>query len=425
MLRYVSPAAAPLQLGQVLRAMGSVFDPRGDSDPTLSSVANSLSVRYVFGTCSGRSGLWLILKSLHRLRPDRNVVALPAYTCYSVPASVVRAGLTLFPVDIDPETLDFDPVQLENVPRERLLCILSGNLFGFVNDMDTIEAVGRVAGAFVVDNSAQALGASLNGRAAGTLGDVGLYSLGRGKALTTGEGGIIVTNSEEVARSIQTEVGGVPPATRVDSAWLFAKLVVYSIFLNPRWYWIPNSLPFLKLGITEYRPDFRVALLSSLSRSLLPELMKGLAEVTRIRRENAALLTKALSRDVHYLLPQAHPGCAPNYLRFPVLTKTASHRDEAVRRLRRAGIGASPFYPGAICDIPGLDRHMAVRDAHRPKAESIARRLFTLPTHALVGVADLQRAIGILEDLSQSQCVRDDGGHQTEQARVAELGYAR
>src|ERR1700737_2726724 len=108
MMRFVPPAGVPLNMSQILRALKTALPSNGQAEEYLMPVAASLRVKYVFGVSSGRPALWLILRSLQRLHPERDVVALPAYTCFSVPASVVRAGLRILPVEIDPHTLAFD-----------------------------------------------------------------------------------------------------------------------------------------------------------------------------------------------------------------------------------------------------------------------------------------------------------------------------
>jgi perosamine synthetase len=361
----------------------------------LGSFAAYLRIRHVFGTSSGRSALWAILRALRRLRPDRSVVALPAYTCYTVPASIVRSGLKLYPVEIDPATLDLDLAELETVPGEDLLGIISASLFGLVDDFSRIREIARSKGAFVIDDAAQALGAFRGGMPAGTLGDVGFYSFGRGKTLAAIEGGMIVTESDEIAAAIR-ETGELPPTPRSHEYWLLLELIAYCCFLNPRLYWILRSLPFLKLGTTEFDPDFPVFDLPIVVQGLLPQLLPHLAANNQIRSRNAALLAAALATHPSFTVPRPASDCIPSYLRFPVIAQDREIRAQAVRQLQAEGIGAAPFYPGGICDIPGIEPHMVPRDFHRPKAEDLAQRLMTLPTHSLVERTDFNRMINIL-----------------------------
>jgi dTDP-4-amino-4,6-dideoxygalactose transaminase len=392
----VPPAGTPLEITQILRALKMAYSSPGNTKDCLASFAEQLQVAHVFATSSGRVALWLILRSLHRLRPNRCVVAVPAYTCFSVPASIVRAGLKLCPVEIDPETLDFDFSQLEVLREEKLLCILTTNLFGLMNNVSRIQQIARSKGAFLVDDAAQALGSSQNGHFSGTLGDVGLYSLGRGKALAAVEGGLVVTNSHEIALAIQTELETLPAPSLTHAAWLFLRMLANSVFLNPRLYWIPNSLPFLKLGITEFDPSFSANRLSRLSCALLPRLLDKLQQVNQIRRRNAHVITQALEGCSLFTVPRPLVDCQPTYTRFPLIAKDEVTKRRVLARLQEGGIGASPFYPTAICDIPEIGSYMVPGDFHRPRAEALSRRLLTLPTHPFVQQQDLDRMTQIL-----------------------------
>ncbi len=386
---------------QILHALKSVLSSNGGTQQALASVAARLEVRHVLGASSGRAALWLILRSLQRLKPDRSVVAVPAYTCFSVAASVVRAGLKLHPLEMDPETLDFDFSQLDALPDKDLLCIVTSNLFGLVNDLPRIRQAAQAKGAFVLDDAAQALGAVRNGQFAGTLGDVGLYSLGRGKAVAAMEGGLVVTNSEAIARALVEEAKNLKTPTLTHGAWLLVEMVAYAILLRPPLYWIPNSLPFLNLGLTEFDPLFPTDELHGLCRELLPQLLGRLEEINRIRCTHARALVDAFENHPDFHFPKPAANTHPTFVRLPVIARDHATRERAISRLSGAGIGASAFYPSAICDIQGIEKHMSARHFHRERAELLSERLFTLPVHPYVRPRDRERMIQILTGLKE------------------------
>jgi perosamine synthetase len=396
MLRMVPPAGAPLELSQIFHALRSTYANETDTGRLLGEFTQYLRVRHVIATCSGRSGLYATLRALRSLRPDRGVVAVPAYVCFSVPASIVRAGLVLQPVDVDPETLDYNFTQLESLQKEGLLCILGASLFGLVNDAPRIQAIAHAKGAFFLDDAAQALGASRDGRLAGTAGDAGLYSFGRGKVLANLEGGLIVTGSDEIAAAVEREVDAFPAASPGHDGRFLLQLLAYSALLNPRLYWIPASLPFLGLGVTEYKVEFPATRASKFSLALSHHLLAGLEEVARSRQRNAAEIAGLLRGHPKFTMPGVPEGCIPSFIRFPLIARDEATREKALAGLRAAGIGASPFYPSAICDIAGIENYMAEPDFHRPQAESLARRLLTLPTHPGVTRNDLERIRRVL-----------------------------
>jgi dTDP-4-amino-4,6-dideoxygalactose transaminase len=396
MLRFLPPAGAPLEFAEILRAAKATALHNGNRGNSITQVAGQLGPCSAFGTRSGRAALWLILKALHRIKPDRKIVALPAYTCFTVPASVVRAGLTVCPIDINPETLDFDFNQLERISAAGLLCVVACNLFGLVNDLERVRAIAAAKEAFVVDDAAQALGASHNGHFSGLRGDVGFFSFGRGKALAAIEGGLIVTNSEEISRAIRVQADMLPKAPRSHSLWVLVQMLGYAAFLDPRLYWIPNSIPLLKLGSTEFAPRFPISGISELSAALISQLIGKLAEINAGRERNAISIAQGVAANPKFIVPEPISGSRPIYTRLPIIALDKPTRDRAVTRLLAAGIGATSSYPSAICDIPGIERFTGAEFRHCPRAESLANRLLTLPTHCFVNRQDISRMVEAL-----------------------------
>jgi perosamine synthetase len=268
-----------------------------------------------------------------------------------------------------------------------------------LNDLPRIRRAAQAKGAFVLDDAAQALGATRNGQFAGTGGDVGLYSLGRGKAVTTIEGGLIVTNSEEIARLVEQEAENLHTPPWVHGVGLLSKMLIYSALLKPRLYWIPNSVPFLRLGATEFNPAFQTEELHGLCRALLPSLLSELSEMNFVRRSNATAIMEALAGNSNFQFPAQAPDSHPTFVRLPVIARNRETAKLAVSRLRKAGIGAGPSYPTAVCEISGIGSHMSVKHFHRTEAELLSERLLTLPVHSSVNSQDIQRMADILNSL--------------------------
>lgn len=396
MPRFIPPAGAPLKMADIVSSVKTAASSSDHATECFAAVARRFQVKHVFGTLSGRAGLWLILRSLHRLNPERDVVAVPAYTCFSVPAAIARAGLKIFPLDVDPRSFELDLSQLAALPDNKLLCVIACNLFGFPSELSTICKAAQTRGAYVIDDAAQAFGAARNGRYAGTFGDVGLYSLGRGKALGSIEGGLIVTNSEQIAATLQAEAADLGEPSLAHGVWLLCEMLAYSVLLRPNLFWIPNSMPFLKLGTTEFNPSFALGRIPALSAALLPELLGSLDEVNGTRRANAKALREMMEGSSKFEFPVPAANTRACFVRLPVLGCDKELRDRAVATLRSAGIGATAFYPSAICDIAGVESYMSQPDFHREKAESLSQRLFTLPVGPFVTTQDLERITNIL-----------------------------
>ena len=212
--RTLPPAATPIGVRDILNGLRGLISGKDEIERFRSELKNYFGVKHCFLVSSGKAALTLILEALHQLYPDRTSVIIPAFTCYSVPSAVKRAGLEIKLCDIDPETLDFDYGQLESMLSDpqasRILAVIPRHIFGLIANMDQLRRITDGFGVSIVEDAAQTMGGDLNGIKLGTLGDVGLISLGRGKAYSTVEGGIILTGRDDLADRINKLVENLP-----------------------------------------------------------------------------------------------------------------------------------------------------------------------------------------------------------------------
>ena len=387
-LGQLAPAGTRIGTGELLRTL---LASRTDATATLARrLRERYGVRHVHFVSSGRAALVLLLKTLVRLGdPDRREVIVPGYTCYSVPAAVVRAGLRVRVCDVDPTTLSYDPAALAATDFSRVLAIVSANLYGLPNDLPAIEALARRHGVFFVDDAAQGLEARVDGRAVGSFGDAGLYSFDKGKNITSLQGGVLVTNSDRIARELQTALADLAPPAATTALAQFGQLLVYATLLRPSLYWIPANLPFLGLGQTPYTltcPMTRYReRLAVLALSLFERIESITAERVAVARRLAAALAPHSA-----LRPIAVPSTAvPVFLRFPLLARDTATRDALLAALTR--FGASRSYPQALADLPPLRPQLVNATVDTPGARRVAATLITPPTHAYVTPAHVER----------------------------------
>lgn len=130
-------------------------------------------------------------------------VIVPPYTFTSTASSVLMQKGTPVFVDIDPDTFCLDPNKIEEKITKRTKAIIIVHLFGRPADMDGILSVAKKHNIKVIEDCAQSPGASYKGRLVGTLGDIGVFSFTESKTITTGEGGMLITNNEKLARIAQ------------------------------------------------------------------------------------------------------------------------------------------------------------------------------------------------------------------------------
>jgi perosamine synthetase len=153
--------------------------------------------RYAIGVSSGTSGLHLAVVAAGV--QDGDEVITPSFSFIaSANAVLYERGKPVF-VDVDPLTGNIDPQAIEAAVTERTKAIMPVYAFGQPADMDPILEIARRHNLYVIEDSCEAIGAEYKGRQAGTLGDVAVFAFYPNKQMTTGEGGMIVTDSEEWA----------------------------------------------------------------------------------------------------------------------------------------------------------------------------------------------------------------------------------
>lgn len=343
----------------------------------------------------------VLLKALRGLAgPQRDEVIVPAYTCYSVAASVIKAGLRPRLVDVSPGTLDYEPVDLANADFSRVLAVVATNLYGYPSDLPSIQRVARAHGAFVIDDAAQAMGAEIGGRPSGTWGDAGLFSFDKGKNVSAIEGGVIVTNSEPVARAVASEMAslGRPRASAVAAG--IVKALTYWALLRPSLYWIPRGIPQLQLGTTRFTTGFEVSRPQSTLLAVALTMIERLEVFAGTRTENAERYISRLKGVPGVRTVRPLPATRPAYLRFPVLLDGPEARGRILEALDEARLGAAVSYPASLADVPDLAHTLANREVTVPGGRYIADRLLTLPTHPYVVSDDVDRIAATLSGLN-------------------------
>ncbi|MBZ0155104.1 MAG: DegT/DnrJ/EryC1/StrS family aminotransferase [Alphaproteobacteria bacterium] len=387
--RTVPPAAAPFGMKAVLHGIaGLVRGPRSRRRRE-AELREYFGVRHVFLVSSGKAALTLVLRALKRIAPEKSEVLIPAYTCFSVPAAIARAGLKVALCDIDPSTFDFDYRHFGNAVNDATLCVVPSHLFGIPSDMDRINDLCRRKGVFVIEDAAQAMGGTYRGKKLGTIGDAGFFSLGRGKNVTCGSGGILVTNSVRIAHALYAECASLGEPGIREELGAYCMLLLLGLFLHPLLYWLPAGLPFLRLGETRYSGEFPVQRLSGMRAGVLAGWEERLEQGNAERKGNTRLLSL-------YLQVDTSRG-APPLLRFPLLTGSDRAREVLCVSSRERGLGISRMYPCPVNEISEIREQFSGRTF--PSAKKAAETLVTLPTHPLLSARDREALRGLLEEL--------------------------
>ena len=168
-----------------------------------SEVARYCETKYGVGVASGTDALILALKALD-VGPGDEVITTP-FTFFATAESISIVGAIPVFVDIEPKTYNIDPQLIEKKITKRTKAIMHVNLYGQCVDMDPIIAIAKKRGLKIIEDNAQAIGATYKGRKSGSMGDIGALSFFPSKNLGAfGDAGMVVTNNEKLAERIRS-----------------------------------------------------------------------------------------------------------------------------------------------------------------------------------------------------------------------------
>lgn len=315
-------------------------------------------VDYVVGVGSGTAALFLALKALG-IGPGDEVIT-QANTFFATVEAIEQVGATPVLVDIDPETYNMDPDLIEAAITSATKVILPVHLYGQIAPMDRIMEIARKHNLKVVEDSAQAHGAELNGKRAGQWGDIACFSFYPGKNLGAyGDGGAVATNDAELAKRalILRDHGS-------ESKY------VHDI-----------------VGYCER--------LDTLQAAVLAVKLPHLDGWNAARREKAAYYNEALKDVPGVVTPVEAEGSVPVYHIYCV--RVPGDRDAIRQTLNDRGIGAGIHYPIPIHLQPGVSGRGWVKGEF-PETEAAAESILSLPIYAELTEAQMDEVVKALRE---------------------------
>jgi perosamine synthetase len=386
MFRALSPVGHPLCWSQI----PAIFKKTPGSPGFLSHYFPPGSV---FPVSSGTAALTISLLILRKVS-DRKEVVLPAYSCPSLVAAVVKAGLKPVLCDLQPAKLVFDLERLAATAGPDTLAVIAVHLFGVPENMPKIKALAEQKGFFLLEDAAQAFGnhsRALGGNF-GALGDLGVISFGRGKPLSLLSGGAVILNNPALRDSADETYAGLRPPPRASFvAGYAALLMLYSLFFHPRTHWLPRSIPFLKLGETYYIDEFTIGRIGDGVLRFGERVHQGYPEIRETRKRLAGSYVDMLKPYLGGLsfTPDTEGKDDIALLRFPVVFREAEKRDLVLAALIKEGLGATGSFPVPLNELEGAAPHTGGHPSGFPNAKAVSQRILTLPLHRYVRKEDL------------------------------------
>jgi perosamine synthetase len=294
-------------------------------------------------------------------------VILPTSTIISCAAAIVRAGATPVLVDCDPRTWNMDPdlVGARITPRTRAIMVV--HIFGLPVDMDPLLALARQHGLKVIEDAAEVIGQTYRGRPCGSFGDVSTFSFYPNKHVTTGEGGMIVTDDAALAERCRG---------------------LRNLCFKPEQRFVHDELGW----------NFR---LTNLQAALGVAQLERLDQSVSIKRRMGTRYTELLKGTRGIQLPVTRTPYADNvYWVYGLVLEDGVPFDarEAMARLAKSGIGTRPFF-WPMHEQPVFRRMGLFAGERYPAAERVARRGFYIPSGMALIDAQMRRTAQAVKDL--------------------------
>lgn len=365
-----------------------------------------LGVDELLLTCSGTAALVVALTTLRRLRPERRAVVIPAYSCPLVPLAVIHCGLRPVLCDLAPDSLDLDPVALRGLCGADTLAVVPTHLAGRVADVGPAMKAARMAGAWVIEDAAQAFGARRPRGAVGTDGDIGFYSLAVGKGLTLFEGGLLHARDPalrtELRRTAMDLLDDAPGWETLRTVQLIAYAATYRPALLPFVYGAGVRRA-LRRGDPEgaagdrFGHDIPLHAVGGWRQRVGAAAIRRLAAFQTATAELAAPRAERL-RTVPGVEPYGdRPGDRGVWPMLLARMPDRDSRDRALAALWPAGLGVSRLFVHALPDGHDL-RGLLPRD-EVPNAKALAERTLAIGNSPWMRAADLDT---ICEALSRA-----------------------
>jgi len=315
--------------------------------------AKYCGTKYAVTTDNGTSALIVALIAAG-IGPGDEVVTTP-FTFIATANSIMFTGARPVFVDINPNTFNIDPEKIEGSITNKTKAIMPVHLYGLMADMEKINKIAKSHDLIVIEDAAQAHGASINKKRAGSWGVAGCFSFYPTKNMTTGEGGMITTNNIKIA--------------------IKARLI-RNQGMEKRYY---HDMVGYNFRMTE------------ISAAIGLEQLKKLETFTKKRIENANYLNQKLAGIEGVVTPNTPKGYRHVFHQYTVRT---SNRDKLIQKLDRAGIGYGIYYPLPVHKQKAFKNLKFKTSA--PVSEKIAKEVISLPIHPTLEKKELNKIIASL-----------------------------
>lgn len=212
------------------------------------SLKDKLNTKNIYTFASGRMGFYSILKTIGIESNDE--IIIPSFTCIVVPNAIIYSGAKPIYCDIKSDDFNIDTSKIEALITPKTKILYAQHTFGQMCNINAIMKLAKKYNLIVVEDAALALGAKIDGKYAGTIGDFGYYSTDRSKVISTGLGGIVSINNEKFIDNFEQYYASVPFLNDKYTKKIARTFIVNLFTLNPYTYWFGK---FINVILTKFK----------------------------------------------------------------------------------------------------------------------------------------------------------------------------
>lgn len=328
--------------------------------------AEYCGVKHAIAFSSGTAAIHAGVRALG-VEDGDEVITVPFTFVATANPILMERGKVVF-VDIKEDDFCIDPGKVAERITDKTKAIIPVDLYGQAYDYEAIKELIEDKGITILEDACQAVGAKRNGKMTGSLGDVGAFSLYATKNITTGEGGMLTTDDDEIARKAKMcRHHGQDEAVRYE---------------------------YLELGYNYRMTDIAAAI--------------GIAQMNKIDRiiearvRNAELLNEGLSEVKGIITPKVSKGNTHVYHQYTIrITEEYGHtRDELIEYLKEREIGCGIYYPKPL----HMHKHfmsMGYKEGDFPVSEKLSKQVLSLPVNPFVTKEDVEYIIDEIKELAK------------------------
>jgi len=329
--------------------------------------AEFLGIKHAITTTSGTTALHLALLALGIKKGDE--VILPSHTMMASAATIVYTGATPVLVDVERDTWNMDVKLVEKKITKKTKVIMPVHIYGHPVDMDPIMSLARKYHLYIVEDAAESTGAEYKGRLTGTIGDIGCFSFYANKIITTGEGGMLVTNNDKIANHAR---------------------ILKDLAHSPKKRFLHEEIGY----------NFRMTnMQAALGVAQLEEVKKYIQK----KQWMAALYKERLSKIEGLTLPVEHSWAKNVYWMYGILVEKefGTTRNEFMQKLLGKGIDTRTFF-FPMHKQPALIKLGLFKGEKYPISDEISRKGLYLPSGLAITEKQIETVCKAIKDIKNN-----------------------